>query len=80
MLKSLYQRRKVDSIQCHKIIRPCGICSTYLVSQKNTAEIIVQIAKIHDALCDACNLAEEYFTAQMLTTIAVAFLIIVFNT
>lgn len=69
-------------MQRHKIARPCGICSFYtsIHPQKDTSEIVAQIAKIHDALCDACSLAEEYFTAQMLTTVAIAFLIIVFNT
>lgn len=80
VLKSLYQRNSLDAEQRCKIVRPCGICSFYNLSQKDTTEIVSQIAKIHDELCDACNLAEEYFTAQMLTTVAVCFLIIVFNT
>lgn len=63
-----------------KIVRPCGICSFYVAPQGNTAEVVNHIAMIHDELCDACSLVEEYFSAQMLTTVLIAFLIITFNT
>lgn len=68
------------SLSCIRINRPCGISSVYSSSSKNTFDILTQISTIHDELCDACSLTEEYFTTQMLTTVIIAFLIIVFNT
>lgn len=80
ILKNLCQQNKLDTdIRC-KIVRPCGICSFYSQPQRNITEIVTQISTIHDELCDACSLVEDYFSAQMLTTVAIAFLIIVFNT
>jgi hypothetical protein len=76
---SLQQHRRDNEARL-RIVRPCGICSFYLRPQRNITEIIEQIAIIHDELCDACSLVEAYFSAQMLTTVAIAFLIIVFNT
>jgi 7tm Chemosensory receptor len=80
ILKNLCQQNKLDTaIRC-KIVRPCGICSFYSQPQRNITEVMTQISTIHDELCDACSLVEDYFSAQMLTTVAIAFLIIVFNT
>lgn len=80
ILKKLCHQNKLDTeIRC-KIVRPCGICSFYSQPQRNITEIVTQISTIHDELCDACSLVEDYFSAQMLTTVAIAFLIIVFNT
>ena len=86
VLKNIYQHNKIDSttklssLSCIRINRPCGISSVYSSSSKTTFDILTQVATIHDELCDACSLTEEYFTTQMLTTVIIAFLIIVFNT
>ena len=74
------KQNKLDTDTRCKIVRPCGICSFYSQSQRNINEVVTQISIIHDGLCDACSLVEDYFSAQMLTTVAIAFLIIVFNT
>lgn len=80
VLKNLCQENKLKTgLRC-KIVRPCGICSFYSQPQRNIGEVVTQISTIHDELCDACSLVEDYFSAQMLTTVAIAFLIIVFNT
>lgn len=42
-------------------------------------EIIRRACDIHEELCDACYIAEEYFSVVMLTIITIGFLIIVFN-
>lgn len=80
VLKNLCQQNKINTGLRSKIVRPCGICSFYLQPQRNIGEVVTQISTIHDELCDACSLVEDYFSAQMLTTVAIAFLIIVFNT
>ncbi|CRK93784.1 CLUMA_CG007312, isoform A [Clunio marinus] len=81
ILKNLCQQNKLSTGIRRKIVRPCGLCSFYSEPQRsNIKEIVNQISIIHDSLCDACNLVEDYFSAQMLTTVAIAFLIIVFNT
>lgn len=36
-------------------------------------------AQMHHALCDICEAAEKYFSMKMLSIIAIAFLIIIFN-
>lgn len=81
VLKNLatQQTRRDDEMRL-RIVRPCGICSFYLRPKRNINEIVEQIAMVHDELCDACAFLESYFSAQMLTTVAIAFLIIVFNT
>lgn len=42
-------------------------------------DIIRSACNIHEELCDACYIAEEYFSVVMLTIITIGFLIIVFN-
>lgn len=81
VLKNLAtQQTQRDDEMRLRIVRPCGICSFYLRPKRNINEIVEQIAMVHDELCDACAFLESYFSAQMLTTVAIAFLIIVFNT
>lgn len=57
----------------------CGISSIFSSEQKPLLETIESVAKIHDKICDACLIAEQYFTIQMLTIVTIGFIIIVFN-
>lgn len=41
--------------------------------------IINEACNIHEELCDACFITEDYFSVVMLTIITIGFLIIVFN-
>lgn len=53
--------------------------STDLPAAQSEEEIIRSACDIHEELCDACYIAEEYFSVVMLTIITIGFLIIVFN-
>lgn len=48
-------------------------------SAQSEEDIIRSARDIHEELCDACYIAEEYFSVVMLTIITIGFLIIVFN-
>lgn len=50
-----------------------------LSDDEKTAEIVSEACNIHEELCDACYITEEYFSVVMLTIITIGFLIIVFN-
>ena len=62
-----------------KLHTRCGISSVYTSKSKSNLEMIEQLTKLHDKLCDTAKYVEEYFTIQMLAVISVVFLIIVFN-
>lgn len=49
------------------------------VDGKEASTIISEACSIHEELCDACYITEEYFSVVMLTIITIGFLIIVFN-
>lgn len=56
-----------------------GETPTELPAAQSEEEIIRSARDIHEELCDACYIAEEYFSVVMLTIITIGFLIIVFN-
>lgn len=47
--------------------------------QKDDAGVISEIRHIHEEICDASGTAEEYFAIQMVTIIAIMFIIVIFN-
>ncbi|XP_055543511.1 putative gustatory receptor 28b isoform X2 [Wyeomyia smithii] len=72
-----------ETQNCAKVIRlqkPLRISSTFWNTNRYMPEVINRVASIQDELCDACNSVQEYFKVQMLTIVAITFLIVVFNT
>lgn len=47
--------------------------------KRDKCDIICQLCILHEELCDACYLAEEYFSHQMLTTVTIEFICTLFN-
>lgn len=52
-------------------------CDAGMIQDK--CGIIAKLCLVHEELCDACYLAEEYFSYQMLTTVTIDFIGILFN-
>lgn len=48
-------------------------------NKSNELITIETACRIHEDLCDACFITEEYFSVVMLTIVTIGFLIIVFN-
>lgn len=48
-------------------------------SKRTKYDIIMELCRRHDELCDACNLAEQYFSDQILTTVTIEFVVSLFN-
>lgn len=48
-------------------------------SNRKKYDIIAELCRTHEQLCDVCNLAEEYFCHQMLTMISIEFFVSLFN-
>lgn len=53
--------------------------ATRMQSEKVELNTIETACRIHEDLCDACYITEEYFSIVMLTIVTIGFLIIVFN-
>lgn len=51
----------------------------YNQSKRKNHEIISELCRTHEELCDACYLTEQYFNHQMLTIVAIEFVITLFN-
>lgn len=56
-----------------------GINSNFSDAKKNILDVLDEACRIHEDLCDTCFITEQYFAIQMITIVAVAFLVIVFN-
>lgn len=48
-------------------------------SKRDKYDIIAELCRTHENLCDACYLVEQYFSHQMLTTITIEFVVSLFN-
>lgn len=75
-------RGSMDQINVNKI---CGItCDIEKLNgigdvKRGTYDIIAELCRVHEDLCDACYLAEQYFSHQMLTMVTVEFAVSLFN-
>lgn len=47
--------------------------------EREKCDVIAELCRTHEELCDACNLAHEYFSQQMLVTITIEFVMSLFN-
>lgn len=47
--------------------------------KRDKCDIICELCLLHEELCDACYLAEEYFSHQMLTAVTIEFICTLFN-
>lgn len=47
--------------------------------KREKGEIIAELCRRHEDLCDACDLAEQYFSHQILTTVTIEFVVSLFN-
>ncbi|XP_065084335.1 putative gustatory receptor 28a [Ochlerotatus camptorhynchus] len=70
---------KKDIIEVEKNQKKFWISSVFPSMQRSTADVINRVASIHSEICDACDCIEEYFKVQMLTLIAISFVICVFD-
>lgn len=48
-------------------------------SKRKNSDIIGALCRAHEEICDACDLAEQYFSHQMLTTVTIEFVVSLFN-
>lgn len=48
-------------------------------SSREMCDIIADLCRTHEKLCDACYLAEQYFSHQMLTMVTIEFVLTLFN-
>lgn len=77
-----YPNENMDKMQIYKF---CGIvCDVAKIRgcaeiKMGKYDIIAELCRAHEELCDACYLAEEYFSHQMLTTVAIEFVCTLFN-
>lgn len=62
-----------------RLQRQLGSSSIVSSVPKKPEEIIEIVAKLHDRACDTSNLAEQYFTVQILIVVTIAFVIVLFN-
>lgn len=72
----LPMRGSMDEIRMSKITGMTHFEQNFVLAENHI--IISELCKTHEALCDACYLAEEYFSHQMMTIIAIDFMVIVF--
>lgn len=61
------------------IVNTTNVPDTKMQSEKTELSTIETACRIHEDLCDACYITEEYFSIVMLTIVTIGFLIIVFN-
>lgn len=47
--------------------------------KRDKYDVIVELCRTHEIVCDAANLAEEYFSHQMLTLVTIGFIYALFN-
>lgn len=57
----------------------CRVDNLCVDSTQKRYDSINELCRIHDKLCDVCELTEQYFNHQMLTTVAIEFVVSVFN-
>lgn len=71
-------RNRINYIKSNKLF--C-VSVTDLTTEKkmDTTEMIAELCKIHEELCDTCYLIEEYFSHQMVTVVAINFITFLFN-
>lgn len=63
-----------------KIQNPFGVSSVFSVkTNRQMPNVINRVASIQSEICDACDCVEDYFKVQMLTIVAISFLISVFD-
>lgn len=68
-----------------RIYKCCGIecdmlkTTSGMALKRDKYDIIADLCRTHDEICDACYLAEEYFSHQMLTTVTIEFVCSLFN-
>lgn len=67
------------SINYIKSKRMVGMNSNFTDTNKDIIIVLDETCRIHEDLCDTCFITEQYFAIQMLTIVAIAFLVIVFN-
>lgn len=58
---------------------PSAVVTPVKFDQNTELTTIETACRIHEDLCDACYITEEYFSVVMLTIVTIGFLIIVFN-
>lgn len=63
----------------YRLQRQIGASSVISDIPKKAEEIVSLVAKLHDRVCDTSNLAEQYFTVQILIIVSIAFVIVLFN-
>lgn len=51
----------------------------YVDSNREMCDIIADLCRTHEKLCDTCYLAEQYFSHQMLTMVTIEFVLTLFN-
>lgn len=49
------------------------------MEEREKYDIIAELCRIHEQICDACNLAEAYFKYQMLLMVTFEFVMTIFN-
>lgn len=74
-------KKTVPELESHENMdKDATAAATNEESPKRSEEDTIRSAcDIHEELCDACYIAEEYFSVVMLTIVTIGFLIIVFN-